>query len=309
MKNNMMQTPGRYGEPGVLLGFDEIGADPSADVAALEPDEPLVEAEGNHDGSGHAHGYESALVLLVEDNQINQVVATRMLEKQGFRVDLAVNGNEALAMCSGRSYWAIFMDCNMPELDGYETTVEIRRLEGSGPRVPIIAMTASTMKGDREHCLAAGMDDYVAKPVDAESLKAAIARTKNRMGARDEAAARERIDGLHRGGRAPEPLLDRSMLNELCEGDPQMHRRLVNMFAEQSRAAVADIARAVRTRDPKALHRAAHELKGSSASVGAVRMAEICERLCLAGRACRLGDTPGILEELELSAELTQSAW
>jgi two-component system sensor histidine kinase/response regulator len=261
------------------------------------------------DPSDKGRGYEPSLVLLAEDNQINQVVATRMLEKQGFQVDLAVTGTEAIALYSRRRYRAIFMDCHMPELDGYAATVEIRRLEGSGHRVPIIAMTASTMKGDREQCLAAGMDDYVAKPVDPESLSAAIARAMNRVGARNAGETADGIDEFHRGRRAPEPLVDRSMLNERCEGDPQMHRRLVSLFAEQSRAAMADIARAVGTRDPKALHRSAHRLKGNSASVGAVRMAEICERLCRAGRACRLGDTPAMLEELELSAELTHSAW
>jgi two-component system, sensor histidine kinase and response regulator len=117
------------------------------------------------------------LVLLAEDNEINQIVAVRMLEKHGFQVDVAVNGRVALEMCRRRTYKAVFMDCHMPELDGYETATEIRRLEGTDRRVPIIAMTADTKKGNREKCLAAGMDDYVGKPIEAKTLKDAIGRS------------------------------------------------------------------------------------------------------------------------------------
>lgn len=132
-----------------------------------DPDEP---SSGGRDHDG-------GRVLLAEDNEINQLVATRMLEKHGFQVDLAVNGREALEMCRRRRYQAIFMDCHMPELDGYEATAEIRRREGSGRHLPIIAMTANTIKGDRERCLAAGMDDYIAKPVDPNALRLAISRS------------------------------------------------------------------------------------------------------------------------------------
>jgi len=124
---------------------------------------------------GHEH--DGSLVLLAEDNEINQLVAVRMLEKRGFRVDVAANGREALEMCRRRRYKAVFMDCQMPELDGYETTAEIRRREGSDRRVPVIALTANTMKGDREKCLAAGMDDYVGKPIESGALNDAITRT------------------------------------------------------------------------------------------------------------------------------------
>ena len=112
------------------------------------------------------------LVLLAEDNDINRIVAVRMLEKHGFRVDVAVNGRMALEMCRRRRYKAVFMDCHMPELDGYETALEIRRREAPGHHLPIIAMTANTMKGDRELCLAAGMDDHLGKPVDAGGARA-----------------------------------------------------------------------------------------------------------------------------------------
>ena len=116
-------------------------------------------------------------ILLIEDNTINQVVATRMLEKLGFRADVANNGQEALRALAAGEYSAILMDCQMPEMDGYQATTEIRRLEGtSGAHTPIIAMTANTMQGDRERCLAAGMDDYLSKPLRREALENALGR-------------------------------------------------------------------------------------------------------------------------------------
>jgi len=111
----------------------------------------------------------STRVLLVEDNPVNRRVASLMLRKRGLRCDLANNGKEALRRWGERPYALILMDCQMPEMDGYEATRHIRRLEQGG-HTPIIAMTAEAMKGDRERCIAAGMDDYIPKPVRVEAL-------------------------------------------------------------------------------------------------------------------------------------------
>jgi len=119
-------------------------------------------------------------VLVAEDNVVNQKVAVRMLEKLGFRVDVAANGREAITMFRMLPYDLIFMDCQMPEMDGYIATEEIRRLETLGQHVGIIAMTAEAMVGVREQCLAAGMDDYIAKPVKMESLLEAVRQWQSR---------------------------------------------------------------------------------------------------------------------------------
>ena len=123
----------------------------------------------------HARGAGPA-VLVVEDTPVNQVVATRMLEKSGFQPRVVENGREALEAMSEHSYAAVLMDCQMPVLDGYATTREVRRREGGGRRVPIIAMTANSMQGERERCIAAGMDDYLAKPLRNPLLEEVLTR-------------------------------------------------------------------------------------------------------------------------------------
>jgi CheY-like chemotaxis protein len=151
---------------------------------------PLRRADGSQRSSTHAHDLflveaparsralpvAAPLVLVAEDNPVNQVLAVRLLEKCGYRAEIVGTGRDAVAAVERESYAAVLMDCQMPELDGYAATREIRRREGDSPRLPIIAMTANSMAGDREKCLDAGMDDYVSKPIDSEELREALAR-------------------------------------------------------------------------------------------------------------------------------------
>jgi len=119
--------------------------------------------------------------LLAEDNAVNQKLAVRLLEKQGHTVRLAANGKEALIALEQERFDLVLMDGQMPEMDGFEAAAAIRaREQGTGQHIAIIAMTAYAMKGDREHCLAAGMDDYISKPFRAAELSAAIERVASR---------------------------------------------------------------------------------------------------------------------------------
>ena len=113
-------------------------------------------------------------VMVVEDNIVNQKVAVRMLERLGLRPDAVGNGREAVQQCAMLPYDVIFMDCQMPEMDGYTAAGEIRKRQGSNGRVAIIAMTADVMEGCRERCIAAGMDDYIAKPVRPDEMIEAL---------------------------------------------------------------------------------------------------------------------------------------
>jgi signal transduction histidine kinase/DNA-binding response OmpR family regulator len=150
----------RKGVPSAQFVTRHSVADGPATIFPAEPTGPIFRAR----------------VLIVEDNAVNQMVAARLLEKLGCRVDVAANGREAVEMVGLLHYDAIFMDCQMPEMDGFEATQEIRRREGSSIHLPIIAMTANAMRGDRERCLDAGMDDYVSKPMRKEDLTEALKR-------------------------------------------------------------------------------------------------------------------------------------
>jgi len=160
-------TPGQIE---LVLGM-VLGAQRSNRRGELITRHTLTEASGVHRSSPVPDRKFNARVLVAEDNIVNQRVATKMLESFGCRVDVAATGKEALDMLTSFPYDMIVMDCQMPQMDGYEATHEIRRLEkDSGSHVPIVAMTANAMAGDREKCLLAGMDDYIAKPVQKESL-------------------------------------------------------------------------------------------------------------------------------------------
>ena len=129
-----------------------------------------------HSGSAPTRTGTGARLLVADDNHINQVVAVTMLNRLGYSADVAQNGREAVEMRARNDYAAVLMDCQMPELDGYEATREIRRAEDGGRRIPIIAMTAHSMIADRDKCLEAGMDDYISKPVRSPALEAILTR-------------------------------------------------------------------------------------------------------------------------------------
>jgi CheY-like chemotaxis protein len=137
-------------------------------------DAPPDEIEGKKTLPAARRRDEVWRVLLVEDNVVNQKVARRLLQKLGCEVDVAENGVEAVALFEKQTYQAVFMDCQMPDMDGYTATALIRKNEAGRSHTPIIALTANAMEGDKERCLAAGMDDYLVKPVQKKELSRAV---------------------------------------------------------------------------------------------------------------------------------------
>ncbi len=241
-----------------------------------------------------ATSIDHGVVLLVEDNTMNQLVATRMLAKLGYRADVANNGREAIDALTIGVYDAVLMDCQMPEMDGYEATRQIRRAEaGTGRHLPVIAMTAAAMQGDREACLAAGMDDYITKPVSVD----AIATVLDRWTAPKPAPDAERPASLPE---ADDPILDPerfAILRDLDAGDGDLIGMLVHEFVNDGTQLLTAIREAIAEGDPQAVERSGHTLKGASANLGAVRLARVCGKIEALGRAAALGTAPRLVDE------------
>jgi CheY-like chemotaxis protein len=212
-----------------------------------------------------------------------------MLEKLGCRVDVVANGLEAVEASGRIAYDAILMDCQMPEMDGYEATAAIRQREApSGCHIPIIAMTANAMQGDRERCLAAGMDDYVSKPVQSAELVGVLQKWLPGHNGVSPAVAPIAPQPVL-AAQEVAPALDAEAfmaLKELSEDeDPAFVLSIIAAFLQDTPVHLNTLQQAVQAADATTLERAAHTLKASSASVGACVMSELCQELQWLGRA------------------------
>jgi signal transduction histidine kinase/DNA-binding response OmpR family regulator len=231
-----------------------------------------------------ARAAQKARILLAEDNEINQQVAVGMLEAMGHRVDVVSDGAEAVAAAQGTDYDLILMDCQMPRMDGFEATAAIR--QGSPPhrRVAIVAMTANAMQGDRERCLAAGMDDYVSKPVNRDWLEEVVERWLGRTPDSDEGAQADEpapiatVSASASADDAAQPF-NLGQLESIVGRDLVLKRRYLELFEHTTRPLLSRLGAALAARDPEAVRRAAHELKGSCGSIGAAPMAELSGRM------------------------------
>ena len=224
-------------------------------------------------------------VLVAEDNEVNSRLTVRLLERRGFRADVAPDGRAAVEAMERNAYAAVFMDCQMPGMDGYEATRAIRRLEGPDQHVPIVAMTANSGAVERERCLAAGMDDYLEKPLDTEAFDTTLRYWFD--GPLDEEAI-ERLEGDLGGADALEELL--------------------GMYLEQAPEQVATVAAALANGDASGLCQAAHALKGSSASIGARAVGDAARALEEAARGGALEGAESLLDDLEQAFGETQLA-
>ena len=296
----------------------------------------------------------SGHILVVDDHVVNQQLAQMMLERLGHRIDVVSNGLEAIEAVKQIPYDLVFMDCQMPEMDGYEGTKKIREMESgrrealgvkgevqganssylspftphANSRIPIVAMTANAMKGDREKCLAAGMDDYVSKPIKHEDLALIVAKWL---------PARESADGIMNAGEAtptpPEaggeyrrserdhsapgksqvqvvdPILSPHMVDDWrAAGGSEFVVKLVTQFINDAMACVEDIQCALDSQCANDMREAAHGLKGMAANMGLESLTKFSHQLETLGREQNLLDSPPLCESIQQEFGRVQTA-
>jgi signal transduction histidine kinase/DNA-binding response OmpR family regulator len=246
-------------------------------------------------------------VLLAEDNPINQRVAQRLLERLGYQADIANNGREVLERLEQTPYDVIFMDVQMPEMDGLEASRAVCARWPTGKRPRIIAMTAEAMQGDREKCLAAGMDDYLIKPVTLAQLAEALAKCQ------PVAKQATAVGTVERKDAASGDALDHNVLAQLREdiGGAEVLRDVIITFLAQTPSTLATLRDVAGRGDAAGIRRAAHMIKGTSATLGALALADHCaemERLAGSGDVTDAASRAAATEELYRSLEVALKA-
>jgi signal transduction histidine kinase/DNA-binding response OmpR family regulator len=261
-----------------------------------------VEPVGTNIVSMHKLG--NARVLVAEDSPINQEVASQQLKVMGCQVDVVDNGVAAVRAVAQTEYDLVLMDCQMPEMDGYEAARRIRREEedNAGSRLPIVALTANAVKGDRETCLAAGMDDYVSKPFTQEQLRKVMRRWLPAAKVITEVSL-EAAESSNVPDAADPSILDEAALRSIRElernGASGMLARVVEMYRDSVPQFLSDIRRGVEEGDADHTRRAAHTMKSSSANLGAVVVVALCKRLEDEARAGKLADADTLVDQIE----------
>ena len=258
------------------------------------PDEPScltnVAPRKSHERNKKRPRHYPVSILLAEDNPVNQEVASSMLGNMGCTVEIAVNGREALEALSRGRYDIVLMDCQMPEMDGFEATRQYREREArarltdssvgkNGGRVPIVALTAHAMKGDREQCLAAGMDDYLSKPFTQDQLGEVLERWS---------------DSTTKTYSSPE--------------DEELPMKLIQTYVHDSPRIMSELDMAIRNQDADAMFHTAHKLKESSAHIGAARLVALCSELEILGRARTTEGADDVLSEIKTQYDEIQAA-
>ncbi|MCC2956441.1 response regulator [Massilia sp. IC2-477] len=246
-------------------------------------------------------------VLLAEDNPVNVEVAMAMLESLDIEATCARNGQEALQAVQNGSFDAVLMDCQMPVMDGFAATAAIRRHEreaGRARTLPVIAITANALQGDREACLAAGMDDYLSKPFTQQQLSAVIGRWV----AVPLAATAHHLDAPPRLPKETVEVIQREAVNRVAldniralsrDGGDALVQKVINAYVGDTPRHLATLREAVEGMDAGSVRRVAHSLKSASANVGAARLATLCKELEQLGRADTVDGADRILADME----------
>jgi PAS domain S-box-containing protein len=246
----------------------------------------------------------NARVLLVEDNAVNQRLATRLLEKLECHITLAANGREAITRLQAEQFDLVLMDCQMPEMDGYEATRHLRTLTGPAAKVPVVAMTANAMRGDRDKCLAAGMDDYLSKPIKSEDLTRMLARWAGGRSGRPTAA--ETSAALQASGSLNEEALSQL---KAYDASGTLVAELCRLFLQETPRRLEEITQAVEAGDAERTGFGAHALKSTCWILGAQRMGQIAQQLEHQGTSGHLVDPREQVQALTREFELLRPGY
>jgi signal transduction histidine kinase/CheY-like chemotaxis protein/HPt (histidine-containing phosphotransfer) domain-containing protein len=239
-------------------------------------------------------------ILLADDNEVNQQVGLWMLQQLGYRAEVASNGREVIDLMHQQSFDVVLMDVQMPEMDGWEATREIHRLWTDDTRPRIVAMTANALQGDREKCLEAGMDDYLSKPIRIEDLRAVL---QKRGGVESTPSA---MQNQPEASDEFDPEILAGLRKMQRPGQPDVVKRIVDLYLKNLPLGVAAIRAAHDARDARALEAAAHKLKGSSSTLGARRVLKLCTLLETIGRQGTTDDAADLVRDLEAAAAALQ---
>ena len=249
-------------------------------------------------------------VLLAEDNPVNQEVAISMLEILGCEYELAEGGKEVLAILDSGDFDIVLMDCQMPGMDGFEATAEIRRLEEENPgsHIPVIAVTANAMEGDREHCITAGMDDYLSKPFSqiqlAEMLQQWCGDATTVAAEQSPGSEQPQLTVAASGEKVPEEaVINQASLDNIRQlqrpGKPDLLKKIVSLYMNDSPGLLNALREALDQGDAKQVQMHAHRFKSGSANLGALQLAELCKQLEEMGRDNELDDALTLLNRIE----------
>jgi PAS domain S-box-containing protein len=276
----------------IVSGLVEINRDKPAEIAP-SPEAPIMP---------------KLRILIAEDNPVNQKVALHQLQKLGFEADAVDNGRLVLEALERTPYDLIFMDCQMPELDGYAATQEIRRREGKSKHTWIVAVTAHTLQGDREKCFAAGMDDYVSKPVKPASLQAAIHHFTMKSIDQPLAAPAAALASMEEDLNGIVDLRTLAGFRELDGDSGGILSQLIGVFLENTPVVLAEARAGLAGGSAPQVARAVHTLKGSCSNFGAARMKAVCEKLEKSAMAGSLESTAEMLDAIEREFNSVRSA-
>jgi CheY-like chemotaxis protein/HPt (histidine-containing phosphotransfer) domain-containing protein len=245
-------------------------------------------------------------ILVVEDNFTNRKVAIGLLKNCGFIPDIATNGREAVEAVQKKDYDLIFMDCHMPILDGYAATAQIRKLDSATSKIPIIAMTANALKGDREECLNAGMDDYISKPISRESINQMLnkwlADLPQAKGSGDSAKPGKDKDQTQETTPPPvngQPILDRADLLERLDGDEELAREVLEVFVADIPAKISALRQAIEGGETKEVGDLVHMVKGAGRNISAKAFQAMACEIEEAAKSGDLDRASRLIPELE----------